>query len=302
MQPHATWVSEWKNHATSPHKKSCNISTKCNFSTHTKIMEPIHQKKSRNLQQNHTTSPPQKSRNLKENHANSPQKVTQPLLKKIYATSPHKKSWNLTTQKIMELAKNHTTFPPKNYATSKRNQAPLWVSEKITQSLHPKNHATSQQKTLPELQNAAMRTSHWLSMCQIALSKSTEKVKKNRSCEIFVWKGSMIVLTTVTTVKNVKKKKKSFLFQYFWKEQLDTIDKRCDVLRAAFCDSCDVSVPQFELSRLITTYVFFSFITIWFFFKQYFSLKKKFLLCCEQKGLSRRISSGSIYPTTIYKD
>ena len=33
---------------------------------------------------------------------------------------------------------------------------------------------------------------------------------------------------------------KSLLSQYFWKEQLDTFDNQCDVLRAAFCDSRDV--------------------------------------------------------------
>ena len=41
-------------------------------------------------------------------------------------------------------------------------------------------------------------------MCQIALFKSSEKVKK--------------------TVKN--------LTQYFWKEQFDTFGNRCDILRA----------------------------------------------------------------------
>ena len=30
------------------------------------------------------------------------------------------------------------------------------------------------------------------------------------------------------------------LFRYFWKEQFDTFDNRCDVLRAAFCDSRNV--------------------------------------------------------------
>ena len=44
----------------------------------------------------------------------------------------------------------------------------------------------------------------------------------------------MIFLTTVTTVK------KYLLSPYFWKEQFDTFDNRCDVLRAAFCDSRDV--------------------------------------------------------------
>ena len=30
------------------------------------------------------------------------------------------------------------------------------------------------------------------------------------------------------------------LYQYFWKQQFDTFDNQCDVLRAAFCDSRDV--------------------------------------------------------------
>ena len=230
-----------KNYGTYPPKKITQPPTESHNLSTTKITQPLH-KKSRNL---------------------SSKKLMQPLHTKNHETSPHKKSWNLQKitqpfhQKIMQPLKKSSTLVSE------------WENHAISP---PKNHATSQQKTLPESQNAAMRTSHRLSMCQIALSKSTEKVKKNRSCEIFVWKGSMIVLTTVTTVKTVKNKmKKSFPFQYFWKEQLDTIDKRCDVLRAAFFNSCDVSVSQFDLLRLITTYVFFSFITIRFFFLQYFS-------------------------------
>ena len=51
----------------------------------------------------------------------------------------------------------------------------------------------------------------------------------------------MIFFTTFTTVTTVN----YFIFlnllsQFFWKEQFDTFDNRCDVLRAAFCDSRDV--------------------------------------------------------------
>ena len=51
----------------------------------------------------------------------------------------------------------------------------------------------------------------------------------------------MIFLTTFTTITTVF----FFIFfyllsQFFWKEQFDTFDNGCDVLRAAFCDSRDV--------------------------------------------------------------
>ena len=45
-------------------------------------------------------------------------------------------------------------------------------------------------------------------MCQIALSKSTEKVlikKKMRGCVIFVWAVWVIFFTTITAVTTVKK-------------------------------------------------------------------------------------------------
>ena len=68
-------------------------------------------------------------------------------------------------------------------------------------------------------------------MCQIALSKITRK-EEEKKCVIFLWRGCMIFLTTVTTVTAVTT---VFLFShYFWKEQLDTFDNRCDVLGAAF--------------------------------------------------------------------
>ena len=50
-------------------------------------------------------------------------------------------------------------------------------------------------------------------MCQIALSKSTEKVKKKekkRGCMIFLWKGCVMLLTTVTTVTAVTTVKNTF--------------------------------------------------------------------------------------------
>ena len=42
---------------------------------------------------------------------------------------------------------------------------------------------------------------------------------------------------------NIKKK----LSPYFWKEQFDTFDNQCDVLRAAFCDSHNVSMGSAKI-------------------------------------------------------
>ena len=47
-------------------------------------------------------------------------------------------------------------------------------------------------------------------------------------------------LTTVTAVTTVI----FLLSHYFWKEQIVTFDNQCDVLRAAFWDSCDVFFGQ----------------------------------------------------------
>ena len=140
-----------KNHATSPHKKSCNRSTQ-------KIMQPLRKKSMQfSTQKNRVTFPHNNMKPQKKNHATFPtkkscqlftknitqppknshnlftakimqsfKKITQPLHKKVmlplltktYATSSHKKSCNLTTQKIMQPPKNHTTSPQKNYASS----------------------------------------------------------------------------------------------------------------------------------------------------------------------------------------
>ena len=102
MQPE--WVSV-KNHTTSPHKKTYNLSTKflCNFSTQ-KITQSLHKK-------NHTTYPQKESHHL--------QKIThwvKWVREKYHATSPHKKSSNLSTQKSCDLLttnENHATSPPK---------------------------------------------------------------------------------------------------------------------------------------------------------------------------------------------
>ena len=55
----------------------------------------------------------------------------------------------------------------------------------------------------------------------------------------------MIVLTTVTIITDVTTIEiKKLLSQYFWKEKFDIFDNRCDVLRAAFCDSRDVNIQD----------------------------------------------------------
>ena len=47
----------------------------------------------------------------------------------------------------------------------------------------------------------------------------------------------LTIVTTVTAVTTVLLSLKKSLAQYFLKDQFDTSDNRCDVLRAAFCDS-----------------------------------------------------------------
>ena len=73
-------------------------------------------------------------------------------------------------------------------------------------------------------------------------------------------------LTTLITVTAVPTF--SVLSQYFWKEQFDTFDNRCDVLRAAFCDSCDVFVERlhdlFLAERLHDSYCWeFAWFCVW---------------------------------------
>ena len=116
------------------------------------------------------------------------------------------------------------------------------------QPLHKENQATSSHKkitqslnkTLRESQNAALRTSYRLSNgSNCTFQKYLEKRKVKKKMHDFLCKGYLFFLTpvnSVTAVTTVKKK----LPDYFLKEQFDTFDNRCDVLRAAFCDSCNV--------------------------------------------------------------
>ena len=73
-------------------------------------------------------------------------------------------------------------------------------------------------------------------MCQITLSKNTEKV-------FFKCKKKVKMKSYSSDSSDSRKSSKKIarsLKKIFWKEQFDTFDNRCDVLRAVFCDSCDV--------------------------------------------------------------
>ena len=71
----------------------------------------------------------------------------------------------------------------------------------------------------------------------------------------------MIAATVVTVVRNIAQplKKNILLFsEDFWGEQFDTFDNRCDVLRAAFCNSRDVFLERlrdFWVERLRDVFV-----------------------------------------------
>ena len=99
---------------------------------------------------------------------------------------------------------------PENFFSSQKNL----FTQKITRPLHTQNHCENL-KTLPPEHHICCQMCQ---MCQIAVSKSTKKVKKQR-LHNFLLRGCVIFLTTLSTVTAVQ----------------------CDVLRAAVCDSCDVS-------------------------------------------------------------
>ena len=76
------WVSEWKNHAKSPHKIHATYQPNAT-SPHNKIMQPLHQIKIMQAPKKITQSLHHKNHaTTKKNHATSPQK--------IHTTSPHK--------------------------------------------------------------------------------------------------------------------------------------------------------------------------------------------------------------------
>ena len=236
------WGNEWvsENHATSPHTKHATYQQNTT-SPQKKVCNLFTKKKLCNYQKNHTTSPPKKSCNLKK--IMQPQKTAQPLhkkfmqpfLTKINATSSPKKSCNLTTQKNHATSKKSHNLFTKNYVASKKVTHPCeWVRKSCnlsTQKHHkispPKNHATSQQqnnhasslqknctispkkimqplnKTSEELQNAALRTSHWLSSVSNCSFQKYWERRKNRGFKIFLWRGCIIVFTTATFVTAV---------------------------------------------------------------------------------------------------
>ena len=63
------------------------------------------------------------------------------------------------------------------------------------------------------------------------LRKKEKKIKMKRVTVV-------TAVTVVTVVRKIKQPQKTI--QHFCKEQFDTFDNQCDVLRAAFCDSRDV--------------------------------------------------------------
>ena len=97
-------------------------------------------------------------------------------------------------------------------------------------------------------------------MGQIALSKCTEKGKKVARF-FFVERLRVFSLTTGTTVTSVTTVKKN-TFSDFWKEQFDTFDNQCDVLRAAFCDSRDVSLSYPCVSPRHSPHMFSCFVGV----------------------------------------
>ena len=78
-------------------------------------------------------------------------------------------------------------------------------------------------------------------MYQITLSKNTEKVEKEK-----VYRKVIKTITVVTAVTPLHVFFLFFFSERFWKEQFNKFDNRCDVLRAAFCDSRNVCIfiPQ----------------------------------------------------------
>ena len=175
---HATWVSEWeksrnlfthkshgtyphtktcnlsttKNYATSPPKKSCNLSIKRSHNLHKKIMQTewVSERVTKNTQPLH----PQK------NHATSPDKKLHYLYHYLYK----KKSCNLSKKKLCSLSRKKIW----NFSTTKSCNRLIFFME----IKHHKNF-----KMLPWIHHIGCQ------MCQIDLSKSTEKVQ-NKNLKI----------------------------------------------------------------------------------------------------------------------
>ena len=168
---------------------------------HTKITQPLHTlNHATSQQQNHAPFPPKKKCNIST--------------KKLCKLSTEK-SCNLSKKIVQPIAK-------KNQATSRKINLETWLSEwvrKITQPLHTqKSHNLSTHTTTQPLKKITQphqkhcenrKTLPWehhisCQMCQIGLSKIIKRVKKKfRGCMIFLCRGYMIFLTTVTTVKEI---------------------------------------------------------------------------------------------------
>ena len=84
-------------------------------------------------------------------------------------------------------------------------------------------------------------------MCQIALSKICEKVKKRKEKKKIFWEVCVFFLTTLNTNIDVF----NFFLNLntlwdFWKEQFDKFDTRCDVLRVEFCNSRNIFLETLQ--------------------------------------------------------
>ena len=117
-------------------------------------------------------------------------------------------------------------------------------------------------------------------MCEIALSKSTEREKK--------WLHDISVerLCDLSCHCHCRQ----YCKEIFWKEQFDTFENRCNVLRAAFCDFRDVSYSLTHSINLHDLFFrrshdFFCEQVAWFFcweIASFFSVKKLHDFLCEE--------------------
>ena len=79
--------------------------------------------------------------------------------------------------------------------------------------------------------------------CNLSKKKTLSNCSYQKYWEIMIKKNSSDSSDSSESSEKNHATSFSLLSQYFWKVQLgtfDTFDNRCDVLGAAFCDSCDV--------------------------------------------------------------
>ena len=111
----------------------------------------------------------------------------------------------------------------KNHATSQNT--------KVTQPLHTQNHAATQQNLAKIAKRCPENMTSVVKCFKFLFPKVLRKFfLKMGGCLIFLWRGCVNFLTTVTNVTKI-------LAQYFWKEQFDTFDNQYDVHKELFCNS-----------------------------------------------------------------